>query len=84
MRASQYNAALPSLPRTDLCSAEIMSYLSSPVRSYEVETERRRDASKFDGSVEGAAESTSSSSDKATRASPDDKEMIEERTFDVS
>ena len=44
-----------------------------------METERRRDVSKFEGSVEGGAESTSSSSDRAARASPAESEMIEER-----
>lgn len=33
-RASQYMAALPSDPLIHLCSAEIMSYRSSPDRSY--------------------------------------------------
>lgn len=84
MRASQYNAAPPSLPRTDLWSAEIVSYRASPVRSYRVDTLRRKLATSACSGVVGGHETTSSRSDRAVRASPSLSEAIVALSFAVS
>jgi hypothetical protein len=50
------------------------------VRSYEVDTDRRSDSSSTDSDVVGAEWSTSSSRERAVRASPDESEAISEVT----
>ena len=83
MRASQYKAAPPWLPRMLFCNAEIRSYLTSPVRSYDVATERFIESSNAGSGVSAGARRICSSRESAVRASPADSDAIELITFSV-
>ena len=77
IRASQYKAAPPWLPRIHFCNAEMRSYRASPVRSYEVATERFIESSSADSGVSVGARRICSSRESAVRASPAASDAIE-------